>query len=66
MTLLQLFLVLVLLVAAALVALWLYLRTRRALREQLRRSAISAARRLHFRLDRYKLSVLVLPSILSK
>jgi glycerol-3-phosphate O-acyltransferase len=54
-TLFQLLLLILALVAAALVALWLWLRTRQALRDQLRRSALSAARRLHFRLDRYKL-----------
>jgi len=48
-------LLLVLLVAIALLALALWLRTRKALREQLRRSALSSARRLKFRLDRYKL-----------
>ncbi|MEO8031249.1 MAG: 1-acyl-sn-glycerol-3-phosphate acyltransferase [Gemmatimonadota bacterium] len=55
MSLLQVALLLVLLVAAALFALWLWLRTRQALRDQLRRSAISSARRLKYRLDRYKL-----------
>lgn len=50
---------LVLLLAALVTALgvagWLYLRTRRALRERLRRMAITGSRRLKYRLDRYKL-----------
>jgi len=42
--------------AAALVAGgWLWLRTRRAVRERLRRMAITGSRRLKYRLDRYKL-----------
>ena len=55
MTLLQLLALLALLVVAALVALWLWLRTRQALRERLRASALSRARRFRLRLDRYKL-----------
>lgn len=55
MTVLQVVLLLVLLCLAGLVALWLYLRTRAALREQLRASALNRARRFKLRLDRYKL-----------
>ena len=36
-------------------AAWLWLRTRRALRERLRWMAITGSRRLKYRLDRYKL-----------